>query len=94
MGGGPQAKTYMGWWGSLGSPAQKGITTYAVSPYAIRVLNGVVHNAFFNTFRRVKSQALYIALPAAAIWQWWVVCRDYNEHLYTKAGREELERLS
>jgi ubiquinol-cytochrome c reductase subunit 8 len=89
--GAPSAKTYMGWWGSLGSQPQKGITTYAVSPYAQRPLKGAAHNAVFNVFRRVKNQALFIAVPGFIIWEWWVWARDYNEYLYTKAGREELE---
>lgn len=27
-------------------------------------------------------------------WMWWVNCRDYNEYLYTKAGKEELDRVN
>ncbi|CEP64441.1 ubiquinol--cytochrome-c reductase subunit 8 LALA0_S11e04170g [Lachancea lanzarotensis] len=92
--GGASAKTYMGWWGSIGSPKQKGVTSYSVSPYAQKPLNGIYYNAVFNTFRRVRSQFLYIAIPAAMYWTWWVNCRDYNEYLYTKAGKEELERVN
>lgn len=94
MGGPPGAKTYMGWWGHMGSPAQKGITSYAVSPYAQKPLAGAAHNAVFNLFRRFKSQVLYLAIPAGIYWAWWVNSRDYNEYLYTKAGREELERVN
>ncbi|MDI6048179.1 hypothetical protein WICANDRAFT_27152 [Wickerhamomyces anomalus NRRL Y-366-8] len=94
MGGAPHAKAYMGWWGSLGSPAQKGITTYAVSPFAQNVLKGVAHNAIFNVFRRAKNQAFFIIVPGVIIWEWWAHARDYNEYLYTKAGREELERVN
>lgn len=94
MGGGPAAKTYMGWWGFLGSPAQKGITSYAVSPFAQRPLKGAAHNAVFNVFRRVKNQAFFIIVPGIVIWEWWAQARDYNEYLYTKAGREELERVN
>lgn len=32
--GPPSGKTYMGWWGHMGVPKQKGITSYAVSPLA------------------------------------------------------------
>lgn len=92
--GGPHGKAYMGWWGNMGSPAQKGINSYTVSPYAQKPLNGIFQAAFCNTFRRVKAQALYVIVPAAAYWTWWVNCRDYNEYLYTKAGREELERVN
>lgn len=94
MGGAPAARTYMGWWGSLGSPTQKGVTSYAVSNYAQNPLKGVAHSAVFNVFRRVKNQAFFVVFPAIVIWEWWVQARDYNEYLYTKAGREELERVN
>ncbi|KAL3230591.1 Cytochrome b-c1 complex subunit 8, mitochondrial [Nakaseomyces bracarensis] len=90
----PGAKAYMGWWGHLGSPKQKGITSYSVSPYAQKPLAHSMQNAVFNTFRRVKSQALYVLIPAGIYYYWWVNSRDYNEYLYTKAGREELERVN
>lgn len=92
--GAPGAKTYMGWWGHIGSPKQKGVTTYTVSPFAQRPLAGAAHNAVFNTFRRVKAQALYVLIPGSLIYYWWAGARDYNEYLYTKAGREELERVN
>lgn len=92
--GPPSAKTYMGWWGHIGSPAQKGITSYAVSPYAQKPLAGIFHAAFFNTARRVGSQALYVLIPMGIYWAWWENCSQYNEYLYTKAGREELERVN
>lgn len=92
--GGHGGKTYLGWWGNLGGPKQKGITTYTVSPYAQRPLAHVAHNAVFNTFRRVKSQALYVIIPGSIVWYIWSQARDYNEYLYTKAGREELERVN
>ncbi|AAS52564.1 AEL121Wp [Eremothecium gossypii ATCC 10895] len=92
--GGPHGKAYMGWWGSMGSPKQKYITSYAVSPYAQKPLAGIFHNAVFNTFRRVRAQALYVIIPFGLYYAWWANCRDYNEFLYTKAGREELERVN
>jgi ubiquinol-cytochrome c reductase subunit 8 len=92
--GGITPKAYMGWWGSMGSPAQKYITTYTVSPYATKPLKGAAHNAVFNTFRRVKNQVLYVVIPAVIVWNVWAEARDYNEYLYTKAGREELEKAN
>lgn len=78
----------------MGSPAQKGITSYSVSPYAQKPLYGIFHNAVFNSFRRFKSQVLYVAVPAAIYWAWWKNGEAYNHYLYTKAGREELERVN
>lgn len=89
--GGVGAKTYMGWWGNLGSPAQKYITTYSVSPYATKPFKGAAYNAVFNTFRRTKNQALFVIIPGVIVWNIYAQARDYNEYLYTKAGREELE---
>ena len=82
------------WGGGATLVQQKGITSYAVSPYAQKPLNGSFRNAFYNTSRRVKSQALFVLIPAGIYWMWWENCRDYNEYLYTKAGREELERVN
>ena len=92
--GGPSAKTYMGWWGHLGSPKQKGITQYAISPYAQKPLAHSFHNAFYNSFRRFKSQILFLVIPGAMYWYWWKNAEEYNAYLYTKAGKEELDRVS
>ncbi|ABN66204.1 ubiquinol-cytochrome-c reductase chain VIII [Scheffersomyces stipitis CBS 6054] len=92
--GGAGPKTYMGWWGNIGSPKQKFITIYTVSPWATKPFKGAAYNAVFNTFRRTKNQALYVILPFAIVWNIWTNARDYNEYLYTKAGREELERVN
>lgn len=91
---GPQPRTYMGWWGHLGSPKQKGITSYSISPYAQKPLAGSLHNAVFNLSRRFKSQFLYFFIPAGIYWYWWKSANEYNQWLYTKEGREELLRLT
>ena len=56
----------MGWWGHLGAPKQRGIAIYALSPYEQRAFAGALHQAVFNTFRRVTGQAFYIAVPFGA----------------------------
>lgn len=56
----------MGWWGHLGAPKQRGIVTYTLSPYEQRAFAGALHQAIFNTFRRVTGQAFYIAVPLGA----------------------------
>ncbi|GAB7350423.1 hypothetical protein MBLNU459_g1034t2 [Dothideomycetes sp. NU459] len=53
----------MGWWGSLGSPPQKGIVTYGLSNNRQRALAGTTHAAIFNTYRRTKGQILFWAIP-------------------------------
>lgn len=89
--GGISAKTYMGWWGHMGSQPQKNVAMYTVSPYATKPLKGALYNSIFNTFRRTKNQALYVIIPGVIVWNVWTTARDYNEYLYTKAGREDLE---
>lgn len=94
MGGATGPKTYMGWWGNIGSPKQKYITSYTVSPYQTKPFKGALYNAVFNTFRRTKNQVLFIVIPAVIVWNVWAKARDYNEYLYTKEGREELARVN
>lgn len=91
-GAGP--RTYQGWWGNLGSPKQKYVTTYTVSPHATKPLKGALNNAVFNVFRRTKNQALFIILPGVIVWNVYAQARDHNEYLYTKAGREDLEKAN
>ncbi|KAF2202784.1 hypothetical protein GQ43DRAFT_412974 [Delitschia confertaspora ATCC 74209] len=79
----------MGWWGSLGSQPQKGITTYALSSNQQRPLAGILHSAVFNTYRRTKNQIFYWA-PAMIIGyaaMEWAIHR--NEYLNSKPGRAE-----
>lgn len=83
----------MGWWGTLGSPAQKGIARYAVSGYAQKPFVGALHNAIFNTFRRVKNQIFFVAFPVTIYYYIWTSTQEKNHWLYTKAGRETLEKL-
>lgn len=87
-------KTYMGWWGSMGGPKQKYINQYFVTPYATRPMKDAAYNAVFNTFRRTKNQALFVIIPGVIVWNVWARARDYNEYLYTKAGREDLEKAN
>ncbi|CAN3505145.1 cytochrome b-c1 complex subunit 8, mitochondrial [Diutina catenulata] len=94
MGGNAGPKTYMGWWGNIGSLPQKYITSYTVSPFASKPFKGAAKRAVFNTFRRTKNQALYIIIPGVIVWNVWAKARDYNEYLYTKAGKEELDRVN
>lgn len=79
---------------SYGERKQKFTVRYGLSPNAQNPFKGVVHNAFFNTFRRVKSQFLFVLIPVGTYWSIWTWAQGYNEWLYTKAGKETLERVS
>ncbi|KAK9449799.1 cytochrome b-c1 complex subunit 8 [Limtongia smithiae] len=84
---------YMGWWGDMGGPKQRGIVTYSLSPFAQKPFAGALYNAFFNTFRRVSSQAIYVVVPTALFGYLITSAQERNAYLYTKAGRHELELL-
>ncbi|KAK9332975.1 cytochrome b-c1 complex subunit 8 [Lipomyces starkeyi] len=84
---------YMGWWGDMGGPKQRGIITYSVSPYAQKPFAGAFNNAIFNTFRRVSSQAFYVVLPAGLLVYVINSAKQRNAYLYSKAGRKDLEAL-
>ncbi|KAK9479629.1 cytochrome b-c1 complex subunit 8 [Lipomyces japonicus] len=85
---------YIGWWGDLGGPKQRGIVTYSLSPYAQKPFAGALHAAFFNTARRVSSQAFYVIVPAAIFGYIITSAKERNEYLYSKAGRHELAALT
>lgn len=79
---------------SLDTPRQRYIVRYGISSGANKPLHGALHNAVFNTFRRVKSQALYVIVPVSIYYYIWTSSSEYNRWLYTKDGRETLERLN
>ncbi|KAF1350707.1 cytochrome b-c1 complex subunit 8 [Delphinella strobiligena] len=91
MGGGGAKKPgqYMGWWGSLGSPPQKGIITYGISHNRQRPLAGTAHAAIFNVFRRTRGQILFWAIPILSAYELMHWATERNEYLNSKPGRAE-----
>ncbi|KAK8189364.1 cytochrome b-c1 complex subunit 8 [Phyllosticta capitalensis] len=89
MGGGGERlpNQYMGGWGDFGSPAQKGVSSYALSMNRQRALGGAFHNAIFNTFRRTRQQILFWApsMIGGYFLMTWAIER--NEFLNSKEGR-------
>jgi len=89
-----------------GSPTQKYITTYAMSPNRQRPFAGAMRAAVFNTARRVRGQILYIVPPMLIMYGIldWSVKRyihrkwlratvadcNRNHYLNSKAGRAEV----
>ncbi|KAG4306555.1 hypothetical protein PORY_000543, partial [Pneumocystis oryctolagi] len=88
---GSSGKKYMGWWGNMGGPVQKGIITYSLSPRAQNPFAGAFHSAFFNTYRRCRQQILYFGVPLAMGYSIYVWANKRNEYLYSKEGRKELD---
>ncbi|KAF2432413.1 UcrQ-domain-containing protein [Tothia fuscella] len=95
MGGGAKLPgQYMGWWGSLGSPAQKGVTSYALSPNRQKPLANAPHAAVFNTFRRTRQQILYWAPPLIIAYytMQWATHKNHfynSKHGIAEAAAEE-----
>jgi ubiquinol-cytochrome c reductase subunit 8 len=48
---------------TLVARAEKGVTTYTLSPNRQRLFPNFWHTAIFNTFRRFRHQVLYVAPP-------------------------------
>lgn len=48
---------------TAGSPTQKNIVTYTMSPNRLNPTSTVLHDAVFNTFRRSRNQVLYWVPP-------------------------------
>jgi len=78
---------YMGWWGSLGSLPQKGITSYALAPNRQKPLAGTAHAAVFNSFRRFRQSVLYVIPPFIAGYMLMDWSTKRNEFLNSKEGR-------
>lgn len=79
-----------GWWVP---PKQKHTVRYGLAPNAQNPFKGMLYNSVFNTARRVKSQFLFVAIPAGTYLAMWSWATKYNDWLYTKDGRETLEKL-
>ncbi|KAI9748137.1 MAG: hypothetical protein M1815_003586 [Lichina confinis] len=90
MGGVPGEKLpgqYLGGWGDLGSPQQKGIVTYSLSSNRQRPLAGILNAAVFNTWRRFRGQVLYFAPPLVLAYLVMDWATQRNEYLNSKPGR-------
>ncbi|KAF9583367.1 hypothetical protein BGW38_009665 [Lunasporangiospora selenospora] len=77
---------WMGWWGHLGLPKQRGIVVYTLSPYEQRAFAGALHQAVFNTFRRFTGQIFYIGVPAAAAYSVFTWGKKNHEYRLSKEG--------
>jgi len=81
----------MGWWGNLGGPKQRGIVSYSLSPLQQRVFAGALHQAIFNTSRRITSQIPYVGTALLAGYSIYTWAKARHEFLLSKAGHAEGE---
>ncbi|ORX51339.1 UcrQ family protein [Hesseltinella vesiculosa] len=84
--GGHVNKPYFGWWGNLKGPTQRGVVTYVLSPFEQRMFAGVLHNAVFNTSRRVLSQVPYMGTAFALGYFIYTSAKSKHAFLSSKAG--------
>ncbi|KAI8051378.1 UcrQ family protein [Gilbertella persicaria] len=84
--GGAKAKTYMGWWGHMGGPTQRGVVTYLLSPFEQKPFAGAAHNAVFNTARRVTSQVPYVGVAFGLGYFIYTSAKSRHAYLTSKAG--------
>ncbi|KIW14367.1 hypothetical protein PV08_07149 [Exophiala spinifera] len=85
----PKNGVYMGWWGDLGSPKQKGIVTYVLSPNRQDPMAGAYKNAIFNVYRRTYHQILYWLPPMVLGYVLMSWATEKNHYLNSKPGRLE-----
>lgn len=87
MGGPPGGKTYIGWWGHLGSLPQKGIVTYSLSPYAVRPMAGTITKQIFNGARRAGRASIFLIPPVIIYYSVTTWAKERNEYYNSKEGR-------
>ncbi|KAI7887636.1 UcrQ family protein [Mucor mucedo] len=86
MGGPAGGKKYMGWWGHMGGPTQRGVVTYILSPFEQKPFAGAAHNAVFNTARRVTSQIPYVGVAFGLGYLLYTQISAKHAYLTSKAG--------
>ncbi|PWY96963.1 putative ubiquinol-cytochrome c reductase complex 11 kda protein [Testicularia cyperi] len=85
----PTGKKYMGWWGDMGGPTQRGIVSYAISPFQQNAMKGALKGYIFFGFKRIMAQAPYFALPFAVGYGLIAWAKKKNAYYNSKAGHLE-----
>ncbi|KAE9366322.1 putative ubiquinol-cytochrome C reductase complex subunit UcrQ [Stipitochalara longipes BDJ] len=78
-------------WGHNRLPKQKYITVYTLCANRQRPLAGAMHNAVFNTARRVRGQILYVAPPFVFAYLLFSWMEKKNKFLNSKEGRLKVD---
>ncbi|KAN0090082.1 Cytochrome b-c1 complex subunit 8, partial [Hyaloscypha variabilis] len=74
-----------------GLPKHKYIAIYTLCANRQRPLAGAMHNAVFNTARRVRGQILYVAPPFVVAYLVLSWMEKENKYLNSKEGRLKAE---
>jgi len=82
----PTGKNWMGWWGDMGGPRQKGIIAYSLSSNQQRACKGVLTGYIFNGYRRLAAQAPYFVIPLGTAYGVYVWAKERDAYYNSKAG--------
>jgi len=82
----PTGKAWMGWWGDMGGPRQKGIISYSLAPNQQRAFKGVLSGYLFNGYRRLAVQAPYFVLPIGVAYGVYVWANKRDAYNTSKAA--------
>jgi len=86
----PGGKHYIGWWGDMGGPTQKGITEYSLSPFKQSPMRGAFSGYLFNGYRRIAQHAPYVVLPVTIGYVTYTWATDHYHWLNSKEGHKHL----
>ncbi|SHO77389.1 Similar to S.cerevisiae protein QCR8 (Subunit 8 of ubiquinol cytochrome-c reductase (Complex III)) [Malassezia sympodialis ATCC 42132] len=82
----PTGPKWIGWWGAFGGPVQKGIKSYAVSPFQQNPFAGVFQGYMFNGFRRAVKHLPYSGIPFALGYLIYTWGNKESAYVNSKAG--------
>ncbi|GHJ90345.1 hypothetical protein NliqN6_6747 [Naganishia liquefaciens] len=86
----PTGKAYIGWWGNMGGPKQKGVVTYSVSPFRQRALKGTLHGYIFNGYSRAMRQAPYMLIPFGVGYAVYAWASEKSAYYNSKEGHHAM----
>ncbi|KZT43357.1 ubiquinol-cytochrome c reductase subunit 8 [Sistotremastrum suecicum HHB10207 ss-3] len=84
----PGGKHYIGWWGDMGGPKQKGIIQYSLSPFKQRAFKGALTGYVFNGYRRLAGHFPYFILPVVIGYTTYTWASDKYHWLNSKEGHQ------
>ncbi|KAM5531375.1 hypothetical protein V8D89_014968 [Ganoderma adspersum] len=83
----PGPKVYLNWWGDHHNlPKQKGIVTYAVSPFRQRAAHNLIRGYVFNGYRRLSKHFIYWSIPFTLGYGIYTWARSYDKWQNSKAA--------
>ncbi|KZT50603.1 ubiquinol-cytochrome c reductase subunit 8 [Calocera cornea HHB12733] len=86
LSGMPSGKVWMGWWGDMGGPKQKGIVSYSLSPLQQKAMGDALQSYLFNGYRRLVGQVPYFVIPFGAGYGLYTWANSYATYLESKEG--------